>query len=321
MLVPAFSVVEVFDLVDRVALQARRSGGLGAAGGQREIRLLVGAVDLQLVDARLRTGALPDHQANVPCLLAGEIDRDRLVWKEQLGLRGDDVGAGDLFDHAPIPGVVGDLDFQRGRHAIGVLPLAVAGEDDAPDGHGLGQLDLDPAGLGAANPAPGVAVLAVVDVLDLVDGVALQRGRGAGLGPAGGQREVLRLAGTVDLQLVDARQATVAAVDDQPHEPRLDRLEEDRVRPGRVDGHRRFQGVGGGGPRADGQRNQSGQQQEADWSVDGSLERSHGYSLLVPGECGRLPRRSGAKCPPMVVYALCIIGRRPQALGSRSGVL
>ena len=79
-----------------------------------------------------------------------------------------------------------------------------------------------------------IAVLAVVEVLDLVDRIAGQHRRRRGLGPGAGQGQVLLALRAVHFQLVQARISAAGAEDRQPHEPGFMGREGDRVRRSRA---------------------------------------------------------------------------------------
>ena len=67
------AVVQVLDLVDRVAGKQRRRAGHGAAFGQGQVLFAVGAEDLQFVDARLRVAAgFVNGHAHEPGLAGAE---------------------------------------------------------------------------------------------------------------------------------------------------------------------------------------------------------------------------------------------------------
>ena len=126
-----------------------------------------------------------------------------------------------VADLGPGLAVVGDFDaIGRGESILaGAGPIA--GPDDLLHLDRRGELDLRPAAVGlGADPAMVVAQLAVVEVRDLVDGIALDHRRGARLALQG---EVDLGVGAVDLELVDAGLGIARdAGDDKAEEPGAD---------------------------------------------------------------------------------------------------
>jgi len=130
---------------------------------------------------------------------------------------------GGLQGRGPLCPIHGDEHLDSRGHSVREAAVAVAAEDDEADLGGFGQLDLGPLSGGAGgDPATGVAVEAVVEMLDGVGGVAGDDGRGGGHG-AGADGQVRLAAGGIELELVEAgRHAVKGAVEDDPHVPGRD---------------------------------------------------------------------------------------------------
>ena len=237
--VASLAIVQVLDAVDGVPLQARRSRRLGAGRGQGQVLVRVRPVDFQLVDAGLAAAGLVDRQPDVPRLAGGNSRVIGSLVAMYVGSASTTRAISILLDGLPRLAVVGDLDLQRRREPVLVVPLAVAGKDNPVDRGRLRQLDLGPAGTLGGNPTPGVAVLAVVQMGHGVGRMAFQARRRRGLGAGGGQGQVLVALRSVDFQFVDAGLRPGLALDGHPHEPGGDGVEAHRVGPAGFDGEGR----------------------------------------------------------------------------------
>ena len=136
-------------------------------------------------------------------------------------------------DRLPFVLLQADFDAVADRHAIRVFSLSIARPFDSVDTRRRGQFDLHPAGIAGGDPAFGIAVLAVVDVRELVQRMFKIPSR-TRLGALAGQREIF-VAGK-NFQLINARLAGGAAGDVKTHKPRLHGRERIDVMLGR---HRR----------------------------------------------------------------------------------
>ncbi len=143
---------------------------------------------------------------------------------------GDGVGGGSPDRSAAFRGshglpravrVLGHFDAVTGREAVAVFALAVRGPGDAVDGRGRLQLDHDPAlAWRAGDPRSAVAVLAVIDVGELVGGIVGKIARGRRFAAEGD----IPFAGP-DFEFIKAGLAAAAGPDRETHETRLDRSE------------------------------------------------------------------------------------------------
>ena len=108
------------------------------------------------------------------------------------------------------------------------LLLPVAAPFDAVDDDGFRQFQLDPASAGlVGNPTVTVAVAAVVDVGQLVEGVGTVVSRTGGLGALTGESHVASGATGpsrgVDFQFVEARFTAIGVADGETDKPGSDR--------------------------------------------------------------------------------------------------
>ncbi len=155
-------------------------------------------------------------------LIRGELGgrRDRACLVDIVVGQPIGVGRNDL----PVLAVERRADLVLRRQSVGVFRLrtAVAAPDDAAEFLHLGQFQLHPslADL-VGDPRPLVAVLAVVDVLELVGGIVGEGARGRRACPA---RRIAAIDGE-RLQFVEAGFRCRRVEDREPHEPCLRRRE------------------------------------------------------------------------------------------------
>ena len=156
---PAFLLEPCQLLAERRALQpvgrrqVRIAAWRGLFGGDRRIR----TEDLQLVDARLAADGAADREPQDRG--ADRREGEPTIVNHRLA----DV----CEDGAPVL-AVRHLKVKCRDRAVGVFPSHVARETDAADVQLVPELQLDPAGLLAEDPAVRVAFLAVVEIFDAV---------------------------------------------------------------------------------------------------------------------------------------------------------